>query len=193
MTEAEKFNKINKLESEGGESMYVNTDETFELMLEQEKISFYPVGGDLEKIGVNRKEEIVLLPPQEDQERFSKNETIGFLVLKKGESVDREVMEKWCKENGWRLATGFELASLHNKLWKEAGDKIDRRKKVLSSDQEQLDDVYSNLSLLKRVVAIGDSHNGNYVSTTIPNWDWMLTLYSGKELNDSFKFAVVKS
>lgn len=186
--ETEKFNKFNKPERR--ESMNIDPN-IFELVTKQEPIFFSPVGGDLEKIGIDRKEKIILLSP-EDNEYFSKNKNIGFLILNKEEPVNREEVEKWCVKNGWRLATGFELASLHKQLWKEFDDDMERRKKLPPSDPEQSKNNYSKLASLEHTVAIGDNYKGNYVATTVPQWDWLLTLYSPDELNSSFKFAVIK-
>ena len=55
--ESEKFNQLERRDS-------MKTEEFFELTLEQKPISFTPVGGDLEKIGVDSKEKIVLFPPR---------------------------------------------------------------------------------------------------------------------------------
>ena len=190
VTETEKFNNFNQ--PERSESMNIDPDKIFELVLKQDPISFSPVGGDLENIGINKQEKIVLLPPKEDHEYFSKNKTVGFLKLKKGESINREAMEKWCNENGWKLATGFELASLYKQLWKKFDDDVERRKKLPTSDPERFKTDYSELESLEHAVAINDKYKGNHIATTVPQWDWALTLYSPDELNDSFKFFIVK-
>lgn len=186
--ETEKFNKFNKPERR--ESMNIDPN-IFELVTKQEPISFSPVGGDLEKIGIDRKEKIILLPPKEDNEYFFKNKTVGFLILNKGEPVNHEEVEKWCVKNGWRLATGFELASLHKQLWKEFDDDLESRKKLPPLDLERSKNNYSKLASLEHTVAIGDNYKGNHIATTVPQWDWSLTLYSPDELS-SFKFAVIK-
>lgn len=188
--ETEKFNKFNK--PERNESMNIDPDKTFEFTPKQEPISFSPVGGDLEKIGIDSKEKIILLPPKEDNEYFSKNKTAGFLILNKEEAVNCEEIKKWCAKNGWRLATGFELANLYEQLWKEFGDDVERRKKLTTSDPERFKNDYSKLASLEHTIAVGDNYKGNYVSATVPQWDWALTLYSSDELNSSFKFVVVK-
>lgn len=188
--ETEKFNKFNKPERR--EPMDIDPNIIFELVTKQEPISFSPVGGDLEKIGIDRKEKIILLPPKENNEYFSKNKTVSFLILNKEKPVNREEVEKWCVKNGWRLATGFELASLHEQLWKKFDDDMERRKKLPQSDPEKFKTDYSKLKSLEHSVAVGDNHKGNHVATTVPQWDWALTLYSPDELNSSFKFAVIK-
>ncbi|PJC69633.1 MAG: hypothetical protein CO014_02330 [Candidatus Tagabacteria bacterium CG_4_8_14_3_um_filter_41_8] len=171
--ESEKFNQPERRDS-------MKTEEIFELTPEQEPISFTPVGGDLEKIGIDSKEKLVLFPPEEQQE-ISKTITVSFFIPEKGKPINREAIERWCKENGWRLATGFELASLYEKLWKDYNEKkIDER--------ELNEKLYS----LRSAVAIGDSCKGNYVATSKPNWDYSLTLFSPQELNDNFRFAIVK-
>lgn len=109
---------------------------------------------------------------------------ISFFIPEKGKPVDRNVIEQWCKENGWRLATGFELASLANKLWSEI-------EKEYEHNKEQGHD-YEKMYSLTFAVALGDSYKGNYVATTVPQWDLSLTLYSPQELNDFFKLAIVK-
>lgn len=159
--------------------------EVFELTLTQEPIFFTPVGGNdnLKKIGLNDREEIVLTPPKE-QEGAPKTLNMSFFIPEKGKPFDRNVVEQWCKENGWRLATGFELASLANKLWSDL-------EKEYEQDKERGHN-YEKLDSLTFAVALGDSYKGNYVATTVPQWDWSLTVYSPKELSGSCKFAIVK-
>ncbi len=157
----------------------MRTEEIFELTIEQEPISFTPVGGDLEKIGIDRKEKIVLFPPKE-QWKTSKT-IISFFIPEKGKPINCEAIGHWCKENGWRLATGFELASLYEKLWKDFDEK--------KIEERELNE---KLYLLRSAVAIGDSYKGNYIATSKPNWDYSLTLYSSQELSENFRFVIVK-
>lgn len=156
----QKFNQIEK-----GVSM--KTEELFEFAPGQEPISFAPVGGDLERIGVDSRKKIILFPPSGGQES-PKKITISVWVPEKGKSISREVVEQWCKENGWELATGFELASFYETAWNDYSKK-EISEKELSA---KLDFLGAN------AVATGDDYEGNYVATSKAQWDYSLTLFS---------------
>lgn len=153
-------------------------ERTFKIESSQEPIRFSPVGGDLEKIGLTR-DKVELLPSHGRHEKL----TIGLLICDEEEEVTLPVLQDWCDKNHWRFATGFELADLHEQLFKKVFKKL---------RDEKVED-YSELSLLQQVVALGDNHKGCHVATSVPQWDWVLTFYAPKEcLRSSFKFAVVK-
>lgn len=155
--------------------MDVEIREVCSLITGQASISFNPVGGDLEKIGVDRRVKITLFPEKEK----TVEKIIGFLVLAKGHPISREILKQECQRKGWRLATAFELAALLEVLFAN-----NISKEIKHSVEDNLKTV---------VVALGDSFSGNYVAISKPNWDWSLTLFAPQELNDSFNFAVVKT
>jgi len=142
------------------------------------------VGGWLrdEDVGLKIGEKIIFIPSG----RQRAVEIIGFLVPEEGETVSHEIIKRWCRENGWRLASGFELASLRERWLEEFYRKLNE------GYYEGYDEKFW---LLTFAVALGNTYKGNYIFTTRSNWDWALSVFPPAEIfkkEQNFKFAIVK-